>query len=61
MVKHEEEEHARVHMDFSSVQFPPDGPESEDDVLSFEVNMLHYYEPYWIFHIIIFRPIKCPC
>ena len=57
MVKREEEEHVRSHMDFSSVQFPPDDPESEEDVPSLQVNKLHYYELYYIYHIIIFRPM----
>lgn len=44
IVKHKEDEHVPTYpkIDFSGIQFPPDGPESEDDVPSFGVSILHY-------------------
>ena len=59
-MKREEEEQAHVHVDFSSVLFPPDDPESEEDVPSFQVHKPHYYELYCISHIIIFQADEIP-
>ena len=45
VMKCKEEEHVPIDpkIDFSSaIQFPPDGPESEDNVSSFEASILRY-------------------